>query len=296
MFLPYKVDVPMQRWPIANWVLIALTCLISFAMFGPLGEWADSASPIANLPPKLVQELHIEGLTIERSYPPIVDSFLLQPQNFHVAQLLGNLFIHANFLHLAGNMLFLFVFGNAINAKLGHLRFIALYMAVGVVESIVWVLTQPHSPCLGASGAIMGIIGAFLILYPLNNVSVAYCFTLFYRGAFEISAMWVIAVYLAFDVWGVFTGHGAVAYLAHITGTATGLAAMAGMLWLGWVTSDRMERNLLQVLGWLPEASEDDAPAWARTSKIATSQGAMVPKARPQRVAPQRDQGPIPLD
>src|ERR1035437_4732506 len=183
MFLPYKVDVPMARGPIANWILIALTCIITFAMFAPLDKWERSLNPNPGLPPQLVQELRNQGIKIsDDTYPPIVDAFLLQPKNFHLPQLVGNLFIHAGIFHLLGNMLFLFVFGNAINAKLGHLKYIALYLAVGIIDSAIWVLFGPNSPALGASGAIMGIIGAFLILYPHNDVSIGYWFGIFYRG------------------------------------------------------------------------------------------------------------------
>ena len=77
---------------------------------------------------------------------------------------------------------------------------------MGVLESGIWVVAGPKAPCLGASGAIMGIIGAFLLLYPLNDVSVGYMFTFFYSGVYALSAMWVIAVYIAFDIWGLIRG------------------------------------------------------------------------------------------
>ena len=74
-------------------------------------------------------------------------------------------------LHLLGNLLFLFTFGNAVNAKLGHLPFLALYFGSGAFAGLAWLLLGSRVPVLGASGAIMGITGAFLVLYPLNEIS-----------------------------------------------------------------------------------------------------------------------------
>src|SRR5438477_7703154 len=79
MFLPYKVDVPMARWPVANFVLIGLTVLISIAMFGPLKEWSESFGT-RDLPPGVVEELHKAGIDLSAGqYPAVVDFFLLQP-------------------------------------------------------------------------------------------------------------------------------------------------------------------------------------------------------------------------
>jgi membrane associated rhomboid family serine protease len=240
MFIPYQVDVPMQRWPIANWVLIGLTILISLAMFRPQAEWAQNAK-IGMLP----------GLTPSDS--AAVDFFLLQPDDFHVPQLVGNVFIHADFLHLAGNMLFLFIFGNAVNAKLGHMKYVLLYLGAGVMESLAWIAVGPKSPCLGASGAIMGIVGAFLMLYPKNNVSVGWALSGVDLAEFELPAMWVIAAYFAFDVWGLISeGNSGVAYLAHVVGFLVGAGMTAALLWFKWTEMDDQEQSLLQVWGIMP--------------------------------------------
>jgi len=293
IFVPYKVDVPMARWPIANFILIGFTFLFSIAMFSPLNQWAES------------QQLNQIGL--DTAYPAIVDYVLLQPHNFHISQLVGNLFIHEGVLHLVGNMMFLFVFGNAVNAKLGHAKFIAIYLVVGIVESTLWVLVGPGVPCLGASGAIMGIVGAFLLLYPLNDVSIAYWIFFMFMGVKEFSAMWVIAFYFAFDVWGlVSSGNSGVAYLAHVVGFLTGAAITSAFLKYNVVEMDHGEKSLLQHWGYMPHEETPLAPssllastAPAKARRVSHGyvppgyETANTPRAPTRR--PPRDEGPIDL-
>ncbi len=296
MFIPYKVDVPMQRWPIANFILIGLTVIISFGLFFPLDDWTREHRAARNLDPEFQKMLEAEGIQVSDEPPPsVIDSFMLEPAHFRVTQLIGHMFLHADFWHLAGNMLFLFVFGNAVNAKLGHVQFLAIYFLTGIVTGLVWLLAGPGNPCLGASGAIMGIVGAFLLLYPTNDVSVGYMFTIFYRGTFEISAMWVIALYVAFDVWGlVGRSNSGVAYLSHVIGFSTGALSAAALLWFKVTEMDSNEKSLLQVWGWMPHA--DDGKKGAAAVFAAHVPAAPMPVRRPPAPRKPVDTGPIPLD
>jgi membrane associated rhomboid family serine protease len=243
MLVPYLADVSMTRWPLANWVLIALTIVISVAMFGPLDDWHESAH----------FTVQVDGgharLVRESGESSAVDYFMLQPGHFRITQLLGSAFIHAGIIHLLGNMLFLWVFGNAINAKLGDLWYVVFYLGAAVFEGSVYMLLGPRNPCLGASGAIMGVVGAFLILYPKNDIRVF--FLIIYRpGTFSLSAMWLIALYLLFDLWGlVAAGSSAVAYISHVAGAAFGIGGMGALLYWGKIESDRNEENMLQMWG-----------------------------------------------
>ena len=251
MLIPYRVDVFMQRVPVANLVVMSLTILISIAMFRPLRTWEEEVAWRRDLSPEL-REL-IDTFRPSSGSETVVDAFVLQPDHFRPTQLVGNLFIHAGWLHLAGNMLFLFVFGNAVNEKLGHAKYIMVYMASGLLESLAWLILGPGAPCLGARGAIMGVIGAFLVLYPRNEVSIAYWLFLFWRGVFRVAAMWVIAVYVGFDVLGLVLGRSSgVAYLAHVVGFFVGASFTATLVWARWVEMDANEMSLLQVWGWAP--------------------------------------------
>ncbi|MEI7766905.1 MAG: rhomboid family intramembrane serine protease [Phycisphaerae bacterium] len=230
MFIPYNVDVPMRRWPWANWGLIAATCLISLMII--LNYREDMPVPLA---------LH-------------------RGEWFNPLGLFTHVFVHGGLDHLLGNMLFLFVFGNAVNAKVGHWQYLTLYMAAGIVAGLSWVifgsseltyLGSADIPAVGASGAIMGIVGMFLILYPLNDVCFFYVFILQF-GTVRISARWVIALYLIFDIWGLLQADNNIAYQAHVGGALFGLGIMAALVYWDWVTSEKSERNLLQLLNYKP--------------------------------------------
>jgi membrane associated rhomboid family serine protease len=193
MFIPYNVDVPMERWPIANWLLISVTCIVSVVVF-----------------------VAIANSTIF-SYPRHLDWFILQRgDDFSFVQMLGNIFAHAGIGHLLGNMIFLFCFGNAINAKLGHFKFLGIYILLGIVADIGWLVLGSGEAAVGASGAIMGIVGMFFVLYPKNDVSVFYW--LLRPGSFSLSSYWLILLYLGFDLWGLLSEGEGVAYMAHLAG------------------------------------------------------------------------------
>jgi membrane associated rhomboid family serine protease len=303
MFIPYKVDVPMERWPIANWVLMGAIIVSSIVLFPALGEWRNDAHAAA----------YVQALSDQRVELPhpqgVLRYFLLFPGHWHPAQLLGHMFLHGDLFHLAGNMLFLFVFGNAVNAKLGHVKYVLLFLGIGALVGVSGLLLG-NRPALGASGAIMGIVGAFLLLYPLNDVSVAYWFSWYWRGAFDISAGWVIATYVAFDVWGmVFKSHAGVGYLAHVVGFLLGAGILAALLWWKHIEMIRGEKSLLQAFGWMAHEEDDveenrsklnplTGRPFAPTPTRATpgaSPGTTATLAPPPRRV-KRDDGPIPLD
>ena len=217
MFFPYTVDVPMQRWPIANFVLIGVTVVISSLI---MGGFIDPA-----------------------------DWMVIGPgDDFSIAGLFGSLFTHAGPMHLIGNMVFLFAFGNAINAKLGHLLFLGSYFVIGAFEGIVWSLVA-DGPAIGASGAIMGMMGLFIIFYPRNDVSVGYWIWFHFFGSFQVSAYVVLVTYFIFDLWGLMTnGDSGVAYLSHISGFIAGFVIASGLALTGLIESDECEQNLFESL------------------------------------------------
>lgn len=220
MLVPLNVDVPMDRWPWANWAVLVATVLLSAALFSVDGE------------------------------SDLFSMMVLQREDFRFVQLVGHLYAHADILHLLGNMVFLFCFGNAVNAKLGHLWYLALYHVLGAMAGLGWLALGNGLFLVGASGAIMGVVGAFVVFFPKNEVKLFYWFGWFWRGTADISAYWVIGLYVAFDLWGLATaGKGdAVAYVAHVFGAAAGAGAAIGLLKLGFAQPNEHEQNLLQVL------------------------------------------------
>ncbi|TVQ62557.1 MAG: rhomboid family intramembrane serine protease [Phycisphaerales bacterium] len=219
MILPYQVDVPMERIPIANWVLIAFTILVSVATFPALHEDAEA------LP---IWMLHGSG------------------QWASEAGLLGATLTHADTMHLVGNMIFLFVFGNAVNAKLGHTLFLACYFFFGMVSAYAHGMIS-DGPALGASGAIAGITGMFIIFFSKNDVNVFYWLFLYQPGNFEVPAWIVVGCYFLKDViFQIMESAGAsesgVALMAHIGGSVAG-AGIAMLLLL----TDRIRPTTAEV-------------------------------------------------
>ena len=139
--------------------------------------------------------------------------------------LLTSMFMHGGWLHILGNMLYLWIFGDQIESLLGHGRFLVFYLACGLAASAAQILVGPDSvvPSLGASGAIAGVLGAYLVKFPRNRVRV-----LAMRGGMtELPAMVVLGLWIVLQlVSQVSTPAGeatGVAYMAHIGGFVTGL-------------------------------------------------------------------------
>jgi membrane associated rhomboid family serine protease len=136
------------------------------------------------------------------------------------------MFLHGSPLHLAGNMLYLWIFGDNVEEVLGTVRYVLVYLACGLAGSLAQIAAAPDSfiPTLGASGAIAGLMGLYLVWFPYNRVRV-----LLFRFITEVPAVVVIGLWIVLQVWsglgsiGQLGEVGGVAYLAHIGGAATGI-------------------------------------------------------------------------
>lgn len=262
MLFPYNVDVPMKHVPWANWGVIALTTFISFAIFSGWDprdylSGPQPSLPDFNSPDKFPSEewANLQKYMEERQIPPLA----LNPKKFSVEQLFSCTLVHADFLHLFGNMLFLFVFGNAVNGKLGHLPYLLIYLASAALASCAWLVLGNGIPAVGASGAIMGIVGAFLIFFPRNDVQVFFLNIFLARAglySFTVASWLLILIYLGFDLYGSIRGGDGVANVAHLGGALAGI--ILAILWLGfgWTESERGEENLLQMLGFSEKNEE----------------------------------------
>jgi membrane associated rhomboid family serine protease len=214
MLIPYQVDVPMSRWPIANFALIGLTMVVSIgAMFSDI----DTES---------IRPLILDG--------------------WSPTGMFGHMFLHAGVVHLIGNMLFLWVFGNAVCAKIGNLPCPFLYLGLGFLAAATHNIFD-SGPAIGASGAINGIVGMFLVFYPLNDVTCLY-FVIYRGGSFSLSSVWMILAWLVFDIWGATAGFGPVAYWAHLGGFFAGAGLAALILSAGWGNMTSAERSLIELL------------------------------------------------
>ncbi|MHC4912636.1 MAG: rhomboid family intramembrane serine protease, partial [Planctomycetota bacterium] len=231
MIIPWKVDVPQDRWPVANYLIIAV-CVGVFVLVGYLfyQMYAEQAE---------------EGVDeVEAEAPGFIEPYVLD--GFSVTGLFGHMWLHAGLLHLLGNMLFLWVFGNAVCAKLGNIVYLPVYLALGAFAGAAHLVFQGGA-AVGASGAINGVVGMYLVFFPQNDVSCVFILWLFplmirpYIRAFTVSGYWLILFWLAFDIGGVIRGGGRVAYFAHGGGFAAGFLLAILMLKMRWVIMDRWE-------------------------------------------------------
>jgi membrane associated rhomboid family serine protease len=154
--------------------------------------------------------------------------------------LVTSMFLHGGFMHLAGNMLFLWVLGDNVEDALGHKRFAAFYLLAGIAAALTHALTDPSSrvPMIGASGAISGVIGAYLVLHPKARIKVLISYFLVWLPAYVVLGGWIGLQFLsaAMDTGG--TG-GGVAWWAHIGGFFAGVLLIFPMRRKGMPLFDR---------------------------------------------------------
>ena len=135
-----------------------------------------------------------------------------------------SMFLHGGLMHLIGNMLFLWIFSDNIEGRLGHVRFLIFYLLCGVIASLTHVVLNPVSitPTVGASGAIAGILGAYWLCYPHSKVTMLFWIYVIIR-TFEIRASWFLGFWFARDIFRVWVGlEGSTAVWAHIGGFVIG--------------------------------------------------------------------------
>src|SRR2546425_2506238 len=147
----------------------------------------------------------------------------------HVATVLTSMFMHSGWLHILGNMWFLWVFGNNIEDSMGHARFVVFYLICGVAAAAAQVFIQPHSvaPMVGASGAISGVMGAYILLYPRVRVhtllTLGFFITTVVLPAYVMLGYWFVLQLLMGALGSLSPTEGGVAVWAHVGGFLCGL-------------------------------------------------------------------------
>lgn len=189
ILIPYSTEVLIKRWPVSNIAIIG-TCFLFYILL------ATDLLPL-----------------------DIVEALILQ--GWAPSGLIGYQFLHAGLFHLIFNMLYLWVFGNAVCEKIGNAAFAVVFLLTGVLAAAVHNVFS-DAPVVGASGAINGIIGFYLVLYPVNSINCFYW--VFIRwGNFALSGFWLIIFWFVVDAWHAYSGaeHG-IAYWAHVGGFLSG--------------------------------------------------------------------------
>lgn len=137
-----------------------------------------------------------------------------------------SMFMHASFMHLAGNMLFLWIFGDNLEDEMGHAKYLGFYLFCGVVAGVAQFMTGTTSrvPMVGASGAIAGVMGAYLLLYPKAKIDILLILIIFFK-VFTVPAWVMLGIWAVLQLFGGIsaTEAGGVAYMAHLGGFVAGI-------------------------------------------------------------------------
>jgi membrane associated rhomboid family serine protease len=167
--------------------------------------------------------------------PRVVWEFGLVPAFFSWPDVLSSMFLHAGWLHFLGNMLYLWIFGDNVEDRLGHGRYLVFYIFCGVAAALGHVAFNPYStaPTIGASGAVSGVMGAYFILYPRSRILTA-VFLIVFLDLVEVPAIFFLGIWFLMQLFsgvGSLDAHmeGGVALWAHVVGFVVGGAC--GWLW-----------------------------------------------------------------
>jgi membrane associated rhomboid family serine protease len=172
-------------------------------------------------------------LSLGESVNEFVFTYGLVPASFSWVSVFTSMFVHGGFLHVAGNMLYLWIFGDNVEDRMGHGRFLAFYLLCGVAAAFVQAITIPDSrvPMVGASGAIAGVMGAYFILYPHSRIVTLITLIVFWQIV-EVPAIFFLGIWFLMQflsgVGSIATatsGHpaGGIAFWAHVAGFAAGV-------------------------------------------------------------------------
>ena len=166
----------------------------------------------------------------ERGQDAFILAFGVVPAYFSLISVLTSMFVHGGLAHLAGNMLFLWIFGDNVEDRLGHGRFIAFYLMCGIAAALAQTALQPDSlvPMVGASGAIAGVMGAYFVLYPQSRVLTLIPLIIFW-DVIELPAIFLLGFWFVMQLFSAGaiavtanTGGGGVAFMAHVAGFVAG--------------------------------------------------------------------------
>lgn len=246
MIIPLRTDRPIRINPYVNYGLIGLNVVI------------------------FILQLRVGGLT---------EKFALDAQDPQLYQFITYAFLHdtGGIGHLLFNMLFLYIFGNNVNDRLGNLAYLAFYLSGAAFAGLTYLFLGANAPVIGASGAVSAVTGAFMVLLPMTRVTFLFFFVLI--GLYEVSSVWLILAYFILDVSKhLLPGFGGdnTAYTAHIGGTVFGVLLSMGLLAVrllprdlydGLALIDRWNRRR-QLRDLTRQGFDPFAPAPARAPRV----------------------------
>lgn len=258
MIIPWKVDVPEDRIPFINWLLIMSIIAVFAWQFPQMKERHEKIEKIIEGKYILTQEDVNSIKSIKVPY----DNYVLQGWSFK--GMLSHIWLHGGIFHIAGNMLFLWIFGNSVCAKIGNILYLPIYILSGLFAAASYLIFSGNMPMLGASGAINGIVGMYLVFFPTNEITCYWTFTFIHWRQSETPSYVIILLWFAFDILGAIIGRSHIAYFAHIGGFTAGFAVAVILLKIKYITMEKYEKSLLQVFEERKEMSAPKVNNWGR--------------------------------
>ena len=163
--------------------------------------------------------------------PVFLQAYGIVPANFHAATLVSSMFLHGSWMHVIGNMWYLWIFGDNVEDRVGHGRFIIFYLLCGMAAAFGQIFINPTStlPTIGASGAIAGVMGAYFVLYPRSRVLTLIPLIIFWEIV-ELPAIFLLGFWFLMQLFSAGAiavtsstgGGGGVAFAAHVAGFLVG--------------------------------------------------------------------------
>ncbi|MHB8792044.1 MAG: rhomboid family intramembrane serine protease [Thermoleophilia bacterium] len=214
--LPFKDNIPTERFPLITVVLIAINIAVFFyeLTLGTGGQLDRFLTEYGMTPYEITHGVSL----VPRGLPVYIT-------------LITSMFLHGGWLHIGGNMLYLWIFGNNVEDSMGRFRFVVFYLGCGILASLAQIAIDPASdiPNVGASGAIAGVLGGYLLLYPRAKV-MSLVFLVVFITVVELPAVFVLLFWFLFQLFyglsELGSATGGVAYFAHIGGFIAGLLAI----------------------------------------------------------------------
>jgi membrane associated rhomboid family serine protease len=234
VFPLYDDNSDRTTFPYVNYAIIALNIFV-FVVFQQLGSDNNFTYAFSTVPLEIMtgRDVVTAARVVEYAGQTVtVPGLAATPVSVYLT-LFTSMFMHGGLAHIAGNMLFLWIFGDNIEDRLGHVRYVIFYLLCGVIASLAHVFTTAAFsgeqadllvPSLGASGAISGVLGGYLLLHPSRRVTV-----ILFRFLTDVPAWVAIGIWFAFQLvsglgmLGAGSQQGGVAYAAHIGGFLAGL-------------------------------------------------------------------------
>jgi membrane associated rhomboid family serine protease len=223
--IPLKDDNPSRTFPFVTVAIIVINVLVFIYELTLGSQLENKIYEFSVIPYNIIHRTNLKGLLT----------------------LIAALFFHAGFAHVLGNMLYLWIFGDNIEDRLGHIRFLFFYFFCGIVASLGQIIATPNSklPMIGASGAISGVLGAYIILYPRAKILVLVPLFYIWRIV-KVQALWFLVFWIILQFFYGTTSYvlmdtankGGVAWFAHIAGF------FAGILFLGLFLKRKRRINL----------------------------------------------------